>query len=381
MKAVTFEEYSRKAPEVDSIHYWDLHPQLCIGFPESENRVKMRGKTMTIRKLGNMVGHNYEIERSISHICSNKQLKRKLRISLPVSLQNENYVRLYSLMLSEGSTRTEFRLHVPENEFHNLFMEALQNLLGKDIIRHITRVQNKGIDRSTAPAISRYMVPIPQHIPRFILKNREFCREYLRVAFEAEGSPIFVGSKRYISLKRNVDVTHLFENEIKYRVGRRVYKGILKRDYPKLIEKLECCPPPPLLGEHLIMLKHFDIHSILKLEAIRVNNTSHRCGKISARWALYIYADSVNRFINEIGFLTRRKRSIAKRMLKIGGRRRRFFTVDILKKLERGGVIKSSDFVREMRDIGYVSPRAYLCRYLKNGILRRRRRGEYVLAK
>ena len=157
--------------------------------------------------------------------------------------------------------------------------------------------REKGFLRSTAPALIRYLVPTPDYIPQVILRNKEYCRKYLQVAFEAEGSPIFVGSKRYISLKRNVDITPITKNKLNYPKEKRVYEKQLKSEFPKIYQKICKFPPKLLLGEHLILNKYFNINSIIKLESIRINKTSSGFGEITARWALYIYADSVNRFI------------------------------------------------------------------------------------
>lgn len=375
-----FLDYMSKAPNMNKIHYWDLHSQLCVGFSSIHDpKIKMLGDSITIKRLRSIIVDKPEIEKDISFVFLYKNLKRKLDINLPLSLDNINFVNLYALMVSEGSYRTEFRLHAPEKIFHNIFINNLEGLFGKNIKRYIIQKTQKGIMRSTAPCAIRYFLPITLHIPKFILKNKEYCRKYLQIAFEAEGSPIFNGSKRYISLKRNVDITTILKNKIKYPEGKRIYTGQLEKDYPELASEIKKIPPPTLLGEHLILKHYFNVYSTIKPEAIRINKTDYRCGKISARWSLYISADSVNRFIKEINFLSKRKRTIAHKMSKIKGYKRRYFALEIMKKIQKNKIVKSSDFVKEMKSHGYVSPRAYIWRYMKRGLLKRTKYGEYKL--
>jgi len=270
-------------------------------------------------------------------------------------------------------------LHVPEKIFHNIFVKSLECLFSKKITKYIIQKKQKNILRSTAPTTLRYFIPISEHIPKLILKNKEYCRRYLQIAFEAEGSPIFVGFKRYLSLKRNVNVTHILKNKIKYPEEKRIYISQLRKDYPNLSKIIEQNPPLTLLGEHLVLKHYFNIYNIIKPEAIRINKTDYRCGKISTRWALYIYADSVNKFIKEINFISKRKRKITHEMSKIKGYKRQYFALEIMKKIQKNKIIKTLDFVREMKIHGYISPRTYLWRYEKKGIIKRIKKGKYKL--
>ncbi|MBL7206725.1 MAG: hypothetical protein ISS36_03950 [Candidatus Aenigmarchaeota archaeon] len=375
----TFSEYREKAPSKSEIHYWDLHPQLCVGFSSIPEKIKMKGKSITIGRLCSLVGKNSMLEKIISFMVTQKRLRRRLNIRFPFSIDNLYFVELYALMISEGSFKTEFRLHVPENIFHNIFEKSLTGLFGDEIKDQIKQKPEKNIMRTSAPCSIRYFLPITKHIPKFILVNKEKCRRYLQIAFEAEGSPILIKSKRYISLKRNVDITHILENKTHYIETKRIYTGQLEKDYPSLKNLVEDKPPLLLLGEKLILKHYFNIASIMKLEAIRINKTNYRCGKISARWALYIYADSVNRFIKEINFLTKRKKDITAKMLKIKGRNRQYFSLDVMKSIEKDGKINTSDFVKKMKSKGYKSPMTYLWRYSKKGLIKRTKRGEYEL--
>ena len=375
-----FSEYMSKAPNTKKIHYWDLHPQLCVGFSSNPvQKINMKGDSITVQRLCRLAGNDPKMERNISFFLMHKSSGRKLRITLPLNLNDISFVNLYALMVSEGSHKTEFRLHVPEKIFHDMFIENLEAIFSNEIKKHVTQKMDKGVMRSNAPRAIRYFLPIPKHIPKLILENKEYCRRYLQIAFEAEGSPIFVGNKRYISLKRNVDVTPILENKTKYPEYERIYFGQLKRDYNELAMNVEENPPITLLGEHLMLRYYFSIYSIMKPEAIRINETSHRCGKISARWALCIYADSVNKFIQEIGFLSKRKQTIANRMAKIVGRRRRHFALDIMRNIQKNGFFTGYDFSNEMKSYGYVSPRAYIYRYVKSGLIKRIGRSRYRL--
>ncbi len=373
--STTFQEYLKEAPPINKIHYWNLPNHLQIGIRDPNRR----SRKITIRKLKLEYGFNPKINRRIRYVYNWKGRRYKFPIELPLSLTNENYVKIYALMSSEGSYKTEFRLQVPEKIFHEKLVKALQSLFGRGIKNHIFQDETNNVLRTNIPRIVRYFLPIPQHVPKFILKNREFCRKYLKIAFEAEGSPIFVRSKRYISLKRNTDVTKILKGKISYPIGKRIYLGELGKDHPHLTKKVKQYPPLTLLGEHLILKHHFDIHSTIKFEAIRVNKTSYRCGEISARWALYIYADSVNRFIKEINFLSKRKRKITYEMSKINGRRRQYFALEVMKKIATNDILSTSDFTKEMKSYGYVSSCTYLSRYTKQGILKRIKHGKYKL--
>ena len=66
-------------------------------------------------------------------------------------------------------------------------------------------------------------------------------------------------------------------------------------------------------------------------------------------------------------------------MAKIKGNNKQYFSLEIMKKIAKNKIIKSSDFVAEMKKFGYASPRAYISRYEKKGILKKIRRGKYKL--
>lgn len=374
-----FFNYYNKSPKVKEINYWDLPKNMCVELISIPNKVKLRGNSITIKKLISLVGKDKNINKNIKSILFLRN-SRRLLLNLPLSLNDLNFVNLNSLMISEGSHKSEFRIHVPERFFHDIFAESLSNIFGKEIKELILQKKEKNILRSTAPAVIRNILPIEEHIPKVILENKEYCRRYMQISFEAEGSPIFVGFKRYISLKRNTRIDNLIKEKLKYPEEKRIYFNQFQKDYPKTAKRVKENPPKTLLGEHLILKKHFNIDSIIKPEAIRINKTDYRCGgKIAARWALYIYANSVNRFIKEINFLSKKKKKIASKMAKIKGNNKQYFSLEIMKKIAKDKIIKSSEFVAEMKKFGYVSPGAYIFRYEKKGILQKIRRGKYKL--
>ena len=138
-------------------------------------------------------------------------------------------------------------------------------------------------------------------------------------------------------------------------------------------------PPITLLGEHIILKKHFGINNTIRLEAIRHNKTSNGKGKITARWVLLIYADDINKFIDNIGFISEKKKNVCKEMLKVKKRRPQFFSLEIIKKIQKNKLFYLKDFVREMRKIGYSCPICYISRYCKKGLIEKINRGCYKI--
>lgn len=371
------------APDKSKIHYWDLHPQLCVGFRKSSPILPWPGcETISIRKLCTIYGKSKNIEKEIAYVYNWRRKEYRFRISLPLDLENKWYVMLYSLLLSEGTYKNDFRLHVPEEGFHNLFVTCLSNLFGKQISPLLNVGILKGVKRTRPPAVLRYFLPVPEHIPKFILKNKEFAKRYLRVAFEAEGSPVLnlKEHKRCVSLTRNTDVSSVIRQHISSDcVGERIYVNALKDGYPQIFRRLLDCPPLTLVGENLMLKYCFGIHSSMKFECIRVNKTSFRRGKFSAKWRLSIYADSLDKFINEVGFLFERKRKICQEMKQVKGRRRKFFALEVMKKLARNEMFRYADYVEKMRKFGYVTPQKYLWYYNKKGLIKRIKEGVYSI--
>lgn len=201
----------------------------------------------------------------------------------------------------------------------------------------------------------------------------------MKIAFEAEGSPILSGSKRYISLKRNFNVTHIFENKVTGKFGERIYIRKLSEKFPKELEEVIKNPDPLILGEHLILKKHFEINNKLVPECIRINETEARRGFISLRTDLFIYADNVKKFIKEIDFISKEKRQKTHSMLKFRSRREQYSSLELMKGISKDGIFTTRDFVLEMKKLGYKSPRSYICKYWKKGIIKKMSRGNYQI--
>jgi len=66
-------------------------------------------------------------------------------------------------------------------------------------------------------------------------------------------------------------------------------------------------------------------------------------------------------------------------MLKIRGYKSQYSTLNVIKKISKNNLFSISDFVIEMKKLGYVSPRAYISRYLKKGLIEKVKRGQYKL--
>nr|MDO8100628.1 type IV toxin-antitoxin system AbiEi family antitoxin domain-containing protein [Candidatus Njordarchaeota archaeon] len=306
-----------------------------------------------------------------------REKTHKLRITLPLDLNNLEYTRIYALMLSEGSFRNEFRLHAPEEVFHRILSSSLGNLLGKHVLRFMHKAKSRHIARTSFPNVARYLFPIPDHIPKFILQNKKFCREYLRIAFEAEGSPVNTESKRYVRLVRSSNVSDL-ARRLDVSVGEKVTFGKLKRKYPKIAGTVLDNPPSTLLGEHLMLIHHFNILNKIAPESIRRNKTTFRRDEFSAKWALHIYSEDLEKFGREIGFLSRNKKLRITKMLKVHGRKKKLSSFNnVIRNLQKDGFFCARDFVSEMRTMGYRSPRAYLSRYKQIGLIERIEHGVY----
>lgn len=376
---MVWEEYLRSAPNIKEIHYWQLRSGICVGFDRTPEKIKLRGRTISIKKLSD-IGKDPKVEEAIRFVAlwRNRVKMCKLKIKLPIILANPDYVRVYSLMLSEGSFKSEFRLHVPEEIFHEILTKSLVNLFGKQILNYRHAAKSRGIDRTRFASVIRYMLPIPEHIPKFILEDKEFSRMYLRIAFEAEGSPVLVKSKRYIRLVRSTNVSDILNN-FEMQVGEKIPFGLFREKHPELAGRILEKPPQILLGEHLILLHHFGIFNKITPELIRRNKTSFRRGEFSAKWALHIYAEDVETFAREIGFLTERKKLRIEKMMDIHGRRRRWSCFNLMCALQKDGVLYSKDFVAEMKKRGYVTPRSYLSRYKKKELIEQVKYGVYKI--
>ena len=365
--------YIQNAPNKQAIHYWDLPDGICTRITNPPKKLRIRGETFTVGKLKRTFDYDPRIEKHIRSIVNWRNKKHEIKVNFPISLLNENYVQIYSLMLSEGSYKTEFKLHVPEEEFHEMFAKCLRNLFGN---LHINQAIEKGIKRSRAPKNISYLLPIPDHIPRFIIDNKEFARIYLKIAFEAEANFRYKILKngavnRRIKLSRNVGIDNIIKEKLPYEEGKRIYFGTLKRDFPKLANKINKRPCPTIIGEATLLKKHFDIDSSLRPEYLRINKTPFRAGRISVKWTLCIYSVNIDKFVKEIGFITKYKSQIGKKMLKVKLQRPRHFALGIMKKVAEGNVFDSNDYEKEAKTFGYQHPKVFLAKYRKKKLIKK----------
>jgi len=369
------EKYINQAPEKNEVNWFDLSPNMYLSIV-SKNKNILR----SVRKLILEFGKNPGINPRISGVLISSK-KGILPIHFPIILDSNSYYTLYALMISEGSFKTEFALNVPEKEFHEMFKKNLEALISKDI--RLLKDLNHNVPRSRAPNIIRNILPFSNHLPRNIFLNKEFARNYLRVVFEAEGCPIFdvKRRKKYIKLSRNSDVSCLFKEQ-DLPPEKRIFINQIKKDFNEQYYKIAQNPDELILGEHLILKYFFDIDSTLKLESVRLNKLGSRKGKISAKWVLYIYSgEDLEKFNKEIKFLSKNKNKICYQMLKtIPSRRKQYFVLEIMKKVQIGDTFKIRDFNREMKKLGYSSPAKFVWDYWKNKkIIEKVSRGNYKL--
>jgi len=377
-KKTCFKTYKKHSSNLREINWYDLPDTLCV---EVEN-LNLERKNITIKRLKRMFGNNKIINNHIKSIFNWRYNYRyNIPIKFPLNLENKHYVRLYSLMVSEGSVNSEFRLHVPEEHLHQVFVETLNGLFGKSINTLIKKRISNNIKLQYASQIIRYLVPIMNHVPKLILENKEFARDYLKIAFESEGSAYLNKKryKRYIKLTRNVGIDELINTKLKYKPGQRIFLGRLKKDYPSVYKNIFKKVQPILLGESLLLYKHFDIENMIKPEALLINKTNFRTGYYSVRWNLYIYAEPIDRFIEEINFMSKEKRKRCKEMLKFKSNKPAFFALKIMKKVSKGNIFRAKNFKEEMKSFGYVSPGKYIWDYKRKGIIANIKKGYYKL--
>ena len=373
------EEYKRRAPIVAKSNWFDLADGTNILLRKFPDEITPLGNLVTIKRLKAIFGNNHKLNSKVIGLKP-AQNESILKIKFPINLVTKDYVKLFALMLSEGSYNTEFSLNVPEEEFHEIFASSLRSLVSKDVKLRVDK--NHGTKRSRAPSVLRYVLPFYEHLPSMLFDNKEFAKEYLRIVFEAEGSPILDSekSKRYIKLSRNCDVSNFFKENHHIVEGKRLFINELRNKYPSHLKKIIKIPHITLLGEHILLKEHFDINSTLKLESIRLNKIDNRCGKISAKWVLYIYAEDINKFIEKIGFLSRSKQEICRNMKNIPSHKPQYFAFRLMKEIQRRNVFLTKDFMGEMKKLGYKTPQKFLWDYSKNKkIIKWISRGKYKI--
>tara|TARA_Y100000310_G_C20653496_1_gene800732 strand:+ start:334 stop:1491 length:1158 start_codon:yes stop_codon:yes gene_type:complete len=377
---LNIKEYITNSQKFEKVDWWNLPKNAKLRLLHHPNEIKKLGNFTTVRRL-KLCKKKDEITKYIIGIKKYMTGNKDFKISFPINLKLKEYAQFYALMVSEGSYNTEFSLNVPEEFFHILFREDIRKLISNECSCLIKQDYNKGFLRSRAPAILRKIIPIPDHIPYIIINNKEFAREYLKVAFEAEGSPIFNKKqhKRYIKLSRYNNISPFVKDEI-LLLNKRIYLGSLKKEYPKLFEKIKNNPPKILEGEQILLKYHFGIESKLSLEAIRHNQTDFRAGKITARWILFIYANNIDKFIQQIGFISKEKIEKIEQMKNIKGHNPQYFALRIIGRItDKDNYFYRKEFIKEMKRLNYKSPSCYLWRYLKSELIRRMKKGYYKL--
>jgi len=340
----------------------------------------VKDKIISIKKLILLEGRNVAINKQILGVLVSSK-KGILKMKFPINLDQASYFKIYALMISEGSIRTEFSLNVPEAIFHKLFYRNLKELISKNI--KISKDFNHGFERSRAPAIIRNLIPLEEYLPKSIFFNKKYAKEYLKIAFEAEGCPIYNlrRSKKYIKVSRNSDITSLFKKKL-LPPEKRIFIKEIKQNFPREYQHIILSPPPLILGEHLLLKHCFNIDSTLKVECIRANKVGNRKGGISSKWVLYIYGgEDLRKFCKEVSFISKRKKDICREMLKnIPSRKKQYFALEIMGMVAKNKVFSAKIFNKEMKKRGYTSPAKFIWDYNKNKkIIKRLSRGKYQI--
>jgi hypothetical protein len=95
---------------------------------------------------------------------------------------------------------------------------------------------------------------------------------------------------------------------------------------------------------------------------------------------LFIYANNIDKFIKEIGFISERKNALLTEMKKIRGNNPQYYTLDVIKSIsDNKGYFYRKNFIKEMKGIGYKSPLCYLLRYENKNLIRKIKRGYYQI--
>jgi len=352
------ENYINTSSERKEVNWFNL--------PKTMHLLMKDNKMKVIRKLISDFGENPELNEQIKGILISPR-HGILKISFPIGLDQECYIRIYALMISEGSYITEFSLNVPEEEFHRIFAENLKKLISPKITIKLDK--NHSFKRSRASSIIRNIIPIPNKLPKILFANKLFGKEYLKIAFEAEGCPIYnlKRSKKYIKLSRNSNATKFIKKE-GLIPEKKIFINEIKRNFNKEYLKLIHNPDSLILGEHLLLKHLFNIDSMLQIESIRLNKLGNRKGKISVKWVLYIYSgEDIKKFYENIGFMSPKKQNKCKEMLKnIPSKRKQYFALSIMNKVQKKGVFIAKDFNKEMKKIGYTTPKKFIWDYCKN---------------
>lgn len=326
------------------------------------------GSRISVKKF--LQNKKYKME-DVSGIVNLKRKKYIIKIDFPINLINFDYVRLYSLMLAEGSKTTEFRLHVPEKELHFIFKQSIKNLFPKTNMENLLSMgKSHNISRSNAPSILRFIIPIPNEIPNFIQANKEFSKEFIKIFFESEGTVV----KNRIKLTQSIPI-ELKIARLKTK-NRRIFLGEIKRK-KNLFKKIKSFEPKILLDIQKMLEQHFNINSLIRFESIRINKTARK-GKITAKWVISITSKNISKFYDKIGLLTDSKNQKLRKVANSPKRNIDFFALEIMKKLsKRKNYFSFREFIEAMKKEGYVYASVYLWRYQKSKFITKLSRGKY----
>lgn len=370
----TFEAYLKMTPDIRELHYWDLPDHLVVDISDFKLRVpSLSIHNPTIGTIKRIIGRNRKIERKITKILNWKFKKFELTVNLPFKLTNIHYASLYSLMLSEGDYRNVFKLQVPEKELHQIFKNTLKNLFPDNDFSKLYSLNEDGVPRSMASSIFRYLIPIPEIIPKFIFSNKHFSETYLKIAFESEGSIL---SRGIVQLSRSIKLPK--DIKLKGEDGERIFIGSIRKEYPNLYSKLVKYLPMTLVGEYLMLKHHFGIESKIIPESVRINKTTARRGKYSIKWKLRITSINKNKFVKEVGFISKVKNNKARETLSIPISKQDFSVFEKMKEISKNGIFTRNEFVRKMKNM-YKHPQSFIENYERIGLIKRIGRGKYQL--
>jgi len=119
------DKYLKNSPNILEVNWFDLPLTTYLLLKGSD-------RLITIKKLIENYGKDKKLNEKIQGIKTSVKYGI-LNVSFPINLNQKSYTKLYALMISEGSIRTEFSLNVPEKEFHEIFEENLKKLISKEI--------------------------------------------------------------------------------------------------------------------------------------------------------------------------------------------------------------------------------------------------------
>lgn len=126
----------------EKINWWNLDSKLKLKLKNHPDSIKRRGNFTSIKRLLQQE-HRTKLNQEILGIKRQMTGSESIPIKFPIQLNNIHYAKLYGLMISEGSHRTEFALNVPEDFFHKLFRTSISNLISEKVTNLINTDYNK----------------------------------------------------------------------------------------------------------------------------------------------------------------------------------------------------------------------------------------------